>query len=106
MQVKVFSEFEGGSPWLQDVASAPAPQTESVRVKKRGECLYAVASFSGVANPKAASEQESALRQAMQRRGIVADGSDWLLARYNDPSTRPAFRRNEVLVPVKDFVLW
>lgn len=98
--------FEGGPLWLQDVASVPAPQTESVMVKERGERLYAVASFSGVASPKAASEQESALRKAMQRRGIVADGSDWLLARYNDPSTRPAFRRNEVLVPVKEFELW
>lgn len=88
------------------MASVPAPQTESVKVKERGERLYAVASFSGMATPEAASEQESGLREAMQRRGVVADGSDWLLARYNDPSTRPAFRRNEVLVPIKEFELW
>ena len=84
----------------------PSPQTDSVRVRERSEGLYAVASFSGVADPQNAAERESALRQAMQKRGIVADGFDWLLARYNDPSTRPAFRRNEVLIPVKEFELW
>ncbi len=84
----------------------PSPQTDSVRVRERSEGRYAVASFSGIADPQIAVERESALRQAMQERGIVADGFDWLLARYNDPSTRPAFRRNEVLIPVKEFDLW
>jgi hypothetical protein len=92
--------------WVQDVSSVPAPQTDNVRVKVRGEGLYAVASFSGIADPKTAAEQESRLRQVMQERGMKADGSDWLLARYNDPSTKPAFRRNEVLIPVKGFELW
>ena len=34
-----------------------------------------------------------------------ADDS-YILARYNDPSTRPSFRRNEVLLPLTDFSLW
>lgn len=91
---------------VQDLSSVPSPATETVRVKERGEGLYAVASFSGVADPKAAAEQEARLRQALPGRGIVADGSGWLLARYNDPSTKPAFRRNEVLIPLKEFSLW
>jgi SOUL heme-binding protein len=33
-------------------------------------------------------------------------GEDWVLARYNDPSIQPIFRRNEVLVPVAKFDLW
>ncbi|BDA48214.1 probable heme-binding-like protein At3g10130, chloroplastic at C-terminar half [Coccomyxa sp. Obi] len=77
MTTPVFSDNRGAmqfviEPGYRDLASVPAPQTESVKVKERGEGLYAVASFSGIADPKAASEQESALRQAMQRRGVVA----------------------------------
>ncbi|CAL8466016.1 g5552 [Coccomyxa elongata] len=92
MTTPVFSDNRGAmqfviEPGYRDVASVPAPQTESVKVKERGERLYAVASFSGVATPEAASEQESGLRDAMRRRGIVADGSDWLLASLVHPCT-------------------
>ena len=42
----------------------------------------------------------------MQGDAVKVASNDWMLARYNDPSTRPIFRRNEVLVKVKDFDLW
>ena len=84
----------------------PAPQTDSIRVREQPGGHYAVASFSGVADSQAAAAVEKELRRAMQRRQITADSQDWLLARYNDPSTKPMFRRNEVLIPVRDFQLW
>ena len=42
----------------------------------------------------------------MQNRSIRAAGQEWFLARYNDPSTKPMFRKNELLIPVKEFDLW
>ena len=67
---------------------------------------YAAITFSGVADPQAAAQKERELRALMQGRKISAAGSEWYLARYNDPSTKPAQRKNEVLIPVKDFDLW
>ena len=67
---------------------------------------YAALSFSGVADPKAASQKEQELRTRIQSRGLSPKGSDWYLARYNDPSTKPMFRKNEVLIPIGDFDLW
>ena len=67
---------------------------------------YAAISFSGVADPQAAAQKERELRALLQRRNISASGSEWYLARYNDPSTKPAYRKNEILIPIKDFDLW
>ena len=67
---------------------------------------YAALSFSGVADAEAAAQKQQELRALMQRRKIIAAGDEWFLARYNDPSTKPMFRKNEVLIPVKDFDLW
>ena len=91
---------------LQDKSSLPAPNTESVSVSERPSGEYAAISFPGVAGPQAAAQKERELRALMQKRGVSAAGDEWYLARYNDPSTRPAWRKNEILVPVKDFVLW
>ena len=84
----------------------PAPQASNVRLRKQPGGTFAAATFSGVADAAAAARAQAGLMAALQRRGLTADGSDWVLARYNDPSTQPMFRRNEVLVPLKDFQLW
>ena len=62
--------------------------------------------FSGKASEEVASQKAAELRDSLQADRVDYDNSKWILARYNDPSTRPAFRRNEVLVLVKDFDLW
>ena len=54
--------------------------------------------------------QEMALeKQNELRRRLVADGEvagpGFITARYNGPSEKPAFRRNEVLVPLEGFKL-
>lgn len=47
------------------------------------------------------------LRQAVRKHDLkLKSPSDYIVARYNDPSTKPIFRRNEVLVELDDFELW
>ena len=82
------------------------PNAERVSVTERPKGDYAVLSFSGVADSEAAAQKQQQLQALMQRRKIFAAGDEWFLARYNDPSTKPMFRKNEVLIPVKDFDLW
>jgi hypothetical protein len=63
--------------------------------------------FSGVATPRRCAEVQRELLAALQADGLqVADPDAWALARYNDPSVRPQFRRNEVLMQLQDFDLW
>ena len=49
-------------------------------------------------------EAERRLRGALLLDGLQA-GEGYALARYNDPFTLPLFRRNEVLIELKDFEL-
>ena len=91
---------------MQEASSVPAPQTDNVTVREQPGGIYAAASFSGTADPQTAAKVEAELRTAMQKRGLEADGADWSLCRFNDPSTRPMFRRNEVLIPINNFELW
>lgn len=91
---------------LQDTASLPLPLDASVRCMQMPGGMYAVRSFSGMAGEVQAQEQLSSLRQAMARDQLKATSEKWTLARFNDPSTKAPFRRNEVLVSVQDFDLW
>jgi len=59
-----------------------------------------------MAGEKQAQEQLKSLRIAMARDDLQASAKDWTLARYNDPSTKGPFRRNEVLISVINFDLW
>ena len=52
------------------------------------------------------SAQFNELRTLLLEDGRSAADGSYILARYNDPSTRPRFRRNEVLLPLADFELW
>lgn len=100
----VFSDID--SAVLQDTASLPQPLNASVRCMQMPGGMYAVRSFSGMAGEAQAQEQLSSLRQAMARDQLKAASEKWTLARYNDPSTKAPFRRNEVLVSVQEFDLW
>ena len=68
--------------------------------------MWAARSFTGYADTKRSRQEVDALRTAVEKNGLTVRGKEWALARYNDPSTKPWFRRNEVLVPVSDFDLW
>ena len=68
--------------------------------------FFAAKVFGGAAKPDAVKQQESSLRQALRQDGVPIDSDEYLLARYNDPSTMAVQRRNEVLIPINDFSLW
>ncbi len=91
---------------LQDKASLPAPDDGQVRCIDMPGGVYAVRSFSGMANESQAARELQQLRQVLARDKLQAVSEDWTLARYNDPSTKGPFRRNEVLVAVQNFDLW
>ena len=63
-------------------------------------------SFSGRADQEAAEQQLQILKQAVVRDGLHMASEEWQLARYNDPSTKPMFRRNEVMLESAEFDLW
>jgi DNA gyrase inhibitor GyrI len=88
-------------------ASLPAPTDLAVQLQQRPGGIYAAAVFSGVATPRRCSEVSSELFTALQEARLKpVDSSSWMLARYNDPSVKPRFRRNEILVELQDFNLW
>ena len=91
---------------LQDLGSLPQPETDAVQLKSVLGGFFAVKIFSGAAKPEAVKEHEAALRQALRKDGVDIGSDEYLLARYNDPSTMAVQRRNEVLIPIDDFSLW
>ena len=46
------------------------------------------------------------LQAALEKDKLDFDSEKWILARYNDPSTKPAARKNEVLIPLRSFDIW
>lgn len=110
MTMPVFSDSSGRMQFFmgtgKDTGSLPAPLDDAVRCIRIPGGTYAVKSFSGIAGEKQAQEQLQGLRVAMARDDLQAAATDWTLARYNDPSTKGPFRRNEVLVSVMNFDLW
>ena len=80
--------------------------SDSVETRDEAGGLYAVTTFNGVADEATAAEKRNELQQSLQSDSIPYEASKWILARYNDPSTKAAKRKNEVLIPLKDFDIW
>ncbi|KAK9806065.1 hypothetical protein WJX73_010820 [Symbiochloris irregularis] len=93
-------------PLSADSKSIPEPSSSEVKTSRQPGGLWAARTFSGAANTQTSQQQADLLRQALLRAGLKPNSEQWVLARYNDPSTRPLFRRNEVLMPVDGFSLW
>lgn len=68
--------------------------------------IFAARSFSGRADQEASEQQLQILKQMVERDGLSVASEEWQLARYNDPSTKPMFRRNEVMLEIAEFDLW
>lgn len=102
------SLYQRRLPYLQvSPASLPAPSDSAVQLQRRSGGIYAAALFSGVATPRRCLEVSSELLSALQGARLKpVNSSSWMLARYNDPSVKPRFRRNEILVELQDFDLW
>ncbi|XP_057983726.1 heme-binding-like protein At3g10130, chloroplastic [Malania oleifera] len=81
-------------------AEAPAPADERVKIREEGERKYGVVRFGGVATEGAVGEKVERLKKGLERDGHRVMG-DFSLARYNPPWTLPAFRTNEVMIPIE-----
>ncbi len=102
-----FCAVRDGAPLLQDSRQQfPDPDSEAVTTRDEAGGLFAVTVFNGVADEQASQTKRHELLQALQSDGVSYDASKWILARYNDPSTKPEKRKNEVLLPLKDFDIW
>eukprot|EP00775_Hariotina_reticulata_P003368 gene3368-3643_t len=89
------------------LASLPRPVNSAVQLQQESGGVYAAAVFNGVATPRRCLEVQQQLLAALQVAGLQpADSSKWTLARYNDPSVKPRFRRNEVLIKLQNFDIW
>lgn len=56
--------------------------------------------FGGVATEEVVVKKVEELRKGLERDGYKVIG-EFLVARYNPPWTLPAFRTNEVLLPIE-----
>ncbi|XP_061336640.1 heme-binding-like protein At3g10130, chloroplastic [Gastrolobium bilobum] len=79
---------------------APKPIDERVVIREEGERKYGVVKFGGVATEEVVRDKVERLRISLESDGFKVIG-DFLLARYNPPWTVPAFRTNEVMIPVE-----
>jgi len=105
MTTPVFSTKEKMQFYLDRMPEeAPAPTDSGVEVKNIKGQVFAVSRFGGIANEDDGERQALALQRKLERDDLQFE-KEWVLARYNDPGVLPPFRRNEILVPLKDFNL-
>ncbi|KAJ4704533.1 Heme-binding-like protein [Melia azedarach] len=84
----------------QKAEEAPKPVDERVVIREEGERKYGVLRFGGVAKDEVVEEKVDKLKKSLEKDGYKVIG-DFLLARYNPPWTLPAFRTNEIMIPVE-----
>lgn len=82
------------------VEEAPLPVDERVVIREEGERKYGVVRFSGVATDEVVEERVEKLKKILERDGYKVVGQ-FLLGRYNPPWTLPAFRTNEIMIPIE-----
>jgi hypothetical protein len=79
--------------------TAPEPRDPRVRIRMRGEQVFAVRSYSGRWTEENFREHEDLLRRQLTAAGLMARGPS-VFAAYNGPFTPWFMRRNEVMIPV------
>jgi hypothetical protein len=84
----------------------PDPRSDSITTRDEEGGFFAAVVFNGVATGEIAQQRRDQLRRSLEADGVDFDPDKWILARYNDPSTKPAARKNEVLIPLKSFDIW
>ena len=105
---KADSEVQMGFVMPKAVASTgvPAPTGPDVDIRERPSGRFAVLRFSGRMNAKLAKDSEVKLRAWMKTKGLEplesADASGVESASYDPPFTPGPFRRNEVLIRLKN----
>lgn len=90
----------------QDISGLPKPTEEGVDLRQQSGGNYACISFSGVADEASVMQQVELLQAALPVHGLKPKTGKHIVARYNDPSTKAIFRRNDILIELQDFELW
>ncbi len=81
------------------VETAPVPKDPTVQVEELVEFTVAAITFNGAFEQDAINRHKNILEQWIAGQGLQKNGAV-IAAGYNPPFTLPAFRRNEVLIPV------
>jgi hypothetical protein len=84
----------------QKAEEAPKPVDERVVIREEGERKYGVVTFGGAASAQVVEGRVEKLKRLLEKDGFKIIG-EYLLARFNPPWTLPAFRTNEVMIPVE-----
>eukprot|EP00208_Stichococcus_sp_RCC1054_P001927 CAMPEP_0206139532 /NCGR_PEP_ID=MMETSP1473-20131121/6270_1 /ASSEMBLY_ACC=CAM_ASM_001109 /TAXON_ID=1461547 /ORGANISM="Stichococcus sp, Strain RCC1054" /LENGTH=478 /DNA_ID=CAMNT_0053533357 /DNA_START=149 /DNA_END=1585 /DNA_ORIENTATION=+ len=84
-----------------DPDALPTPNDARVTRRREEAKVVAAIQFSGLPLDWEVTRAERRLRGALLLDGLKP-AEDWALARYNDPFTLPALRRNEVLIKLPD----
>jgi hypothetical protein len=79
----------------------PEPTNENVHIRKRLGGRFAVVRFAGRMDEQSVATAEEQLRQWMKERGLTGD-ADVDRAGYDPPWTPGPFRRNEVLIRLRE----
>ncbi len=86
-------------PSKYTLQTLPKPNAAEVRLRQLPERLVAVRAYKGGWSLARYDEELAALREALQRDGLVAIGvPQW--ARYNSPFSLPFMRRNEIWLEI------
>ena len=88
----------------QSVDALPASTNDKVVLKEEQGGIFVAKKFNGIATEELARDVEEQLRRLMKNDGLKADGNA-ALAQYNDPFTNPLLRRNEIIIPISNFVM-
>ncbi|MBX7246833.1 MAG: heme-binding protein [Candidatus Sumerlaeaceae bacterium] len=108
MTAPVTQETSGGKfrvtfilPASFTMANAPEPTDPDVKLKSEPARKAAVVKYSGSWSQKLYDRKLAELKDWMTTSSLVADGNP-VWARYNPPFSIPVFRRNEIIIPIKD----
>lgn len=108
MTTPVFMESDGSNGKMgfvipKDVAAStiPEPSSNQVKLTRRLGGTFAVVRFAGRGDLEAQSTQQSKLETWIEKQGLLGDGQAEF-AGYDPPWTPGIFRRNEILIRIRD----
>jgi hypothetical protein len=88
-------------PSEHKLSDLPLPNDSSVEIIKVTGMLTAVISFSGFSGPRKVERLSNKLFKLISQTDFESTGP-YILAVYDPPTTFPFFRRNEILIPIKN----
>ncbi|WZN63488.1 SOUL heme-binding protein [Chloropicon roscoffensis] len=101
-QAKMQFVIEGSK--YKTAGEVPGVSSSSVEVSQTAAGICAAAAVPGLPSESDVREAEDRLRRELASEGIECEDG-YELARYNEPFVLPPFRRNEVLIRLKNFQL-